>query len=74
MKINFAVLLLFFLMIGISHTQNDFHPDLPFNISEENILPLRKLVDSQLQKKLETSLNTNKTWAKLIKRKKWPSV
>ena len=70
MKINFAVLLLFFLMIGISHTQNDFHPDLPFNISEENILPLRKLVDSQLQKKLETSLNANKTWAKLIKRKK----
>jgi beta-lactamase class A len=45
-------------------------PDLPFNIPEDKISPLRTLVDRDLQKKLETVLKKNKTWAKLLARKK----
>ena len=44
--------------------------DLPFSIPDEHIQPLRKMVDKDLQKRLETRLKQEKSWANLIKRKK----
>ena len=45
-------------------------PDLPFHIPDDKIVPLRTLIDKDLQKRLETVLKKNKTWAKLLGKKK----
>lgn len=44
--------------------------NIPFDVPEEQIRPLRQLVDKSLQAELETHLNKNKLWAKLINNKK----
>lgn len=43
---------------------------LPFHLPDDQIRPLRQLVDAPLQKKLEQRLKANKTWARLIAKKK----
>jgi len=70
MKNNFFALIFIYFMINMCHTQNNDQSELPFTIPEDKIFPLRQLVDENLQKELEASLKKNKTWAKLIKKKK----
>jgi len=70
MKNNVFTLVLIYFIISVCHSQNNVHPNLPFSIPDEQIVPLRQLVNSHLQRDLEASLNKNKTWAKLIKKKK----
>ena len=70
MKENVFMFLFFYYVIGLCQSQNNMHSDLPFSIPDEKIVPLRQLVDEDLQKKLEASLKKNKTWTKLIKKKK----
>jgi beta-lactamase class A len=45
-------------------------PQLPFKLPDEQIRPLRQLVDPSLQILLERRLKQNKKWARLISRKK----
>lgn len=44
--------------------------DLPLQIPDEHIYPLRSLADSDLQNKLFQKLNTNRKWKQLIQQKK----
>ena len=67
---NISILFIFCSMICIGYSQNNIEPDLPFEIPNEMILPLRQLVDDNLQSKLEASLKKNDAWVKLIKKKK----
>jgi beta-lactamase class A len=57
-------------IINLCYSQSNIEPDLPFSIPNEMIVPLRQLVDENLQTKLEESLKTNTAWVKLIKKKK----
>ena len=43
---------------------------LPFHIPDDQIAPLRTLTDKDLQVELEITLNKNKTWSKLLAKKK----
>ena len=45
-------------------------PDLPLHVPDDAIQPLRNLVDSDLQKKLQTRLDANPKWKRLIAEKK----
>lgn len=45
-------------------------PDLPFSFDDSQIRPLRQLVNKDMQSALEKQLKKNKTWAKLINKKK----
>jgi beta-lactamase class A len=68
---NFGIALTVFLgVINICQAKNNVESNLPFSIPDAKIFPLRKLVDIDLQKRLEFTLKKNKTWAKLIKKKK----
>jgi beta-lactamase class A len=42
---------------------------LPYSIPDDKIVPLRSLLDQDLQNRLEKRLNKNKTWKKLIKKR-----
>jgi beta-lactamase class A len=44
--------------------------ELPYNIKNYKVVPLRNLIDNDLQAALIKKLNENKTWARLIKSKK----
>lgn len=44
--------------------------ELPFEIADQYIKPLRNLVNPDMQQRLEKQLNKNPQWAKLIRRKK----
>jgi len=44
--------------------------ELPYEIHDDYIRPLRELVNPDLQKRLEIRLNKNNKWAKLIKKRK----
>ncbi len=70
MNIKFIIVLVILLVTKICFSQNSIEPNLPFLIPDEKILPLRQLVDQNLQRKLERTLKKNQTWAKLIKKKK----
>ena len=70
MKNHIISFFLLNIIISFCHAQNSVVPDLPFLISDEKIVPLRELVDKNLQSKLETSIKKNKTWAKLVRKKK----
>lgn len=65
--IFFAIL---FLTTVSSTRPNLDHFDLPYNIPDDQIRPLRTLVDKDLQKKLEVRLKKEKRWSKLISKKK----
>ena len=43
---------------------------LPFSIPDDQIKPLRTLLNDELQNRLEKRLNSDKAWAKLIKNKR----
>lgn len=64
------LLFLFLCQINLAFPQSNFESELPFDLSDEQIHPLRKLVDGQFQKRLEERLMTNKIWAKLIARRR----
>lgn len=51
-------------------TQDQQIPVLPFSLEDSRILPLRQLVNKDMQQALEKQLQKNKAWAKLISRKK----
>jgi beta-lactamase class A len=61
---------IYFLLQGGAVSQTHLEPGLPFTIPDDQIRPLRQLVDVDLQKRLEKRLHENRTWSKLIKRKK----
>jgi beta-lactamase class A len=65
--IFFAIL---FLTTVSSTRPNLDHFDLPYNIPDDQIRPLRTLVDKDLQKKLEVRMKKEKRWSKLISKKK----
>jgi beta-lactamase class A len=50
--------------------QESLEPELPFDLPDSQIRPLRKLVDKSLQSRLEKQLKQNKAWAKLIDRRR----
>lgn len=43
---------------------------LPYQIDDQDIKPLRSLVDPELNRQLTAALNANREWAKLIRKKK----
>jgi len=69
-NIKFFISLITLLVTNICFSQNSVEPSLPFLIPDEKILPLRQLVNKNLQRKLDKTLKNNPTWAKLIQKKK----
>ncbi|GAA3521233.1 hypothetical protein GCM10022393_39500 [Aquimarina addita] len=65
MKNNCILLLLVVFTIQLVKAQ-----DLPMNLSTNNAIPLRELLDMDLQKKLEETLRANPKWEKLIAQKR----
>ncbi|MFH1941237.1 MAG: serine hydrolase [bacterium] len=65
-----VVLLFYFLLQGQVLHQASYDKSLPLSVPDDQIRPLRQLMDADLQKRLETRLNQNSAWAKLIKQKK----
>ncbi|MFH1007925.1 MAG: serine hydrolase [Candidatus Latescibacterota bacterium] len=57
-------------LIGLAAAQSSVEPDLPFSVPEDQIRPLRQLLNSDLQKSLEKHLKRHKVWARLIAKKK----
>lgn len=57
-------------LIGLAAAQSSVEPDLPFSVPEDQIRPLRQLLNSDLQKSLEKHLKQHKVWARLIAKKK----
>jgi beta-lactamase class A len=68
-KILWACAFLFFLTFDAT-TQNGYNPDLPMQLSDKFIFPLRNLEDADLQAKLAKKLNANPKWKQLISSKK----
>ncbi len=65
------ILCTFLFLTTISSTRPSLDNfDLPYNLPDNQIHPLRTLVDKDLQKKLETRLKKEKSWSKLISKKK----
>lgn len=61
----FVVLLTF-----VANAQSNYNPELPLQLSDKFIFPLKDLEDASLQAKLEKKLNTNPKWKQLIANKK----
>ncbi len=63
------IMLCAFLMLSITGNKNQIAngTDLPFEIPDKYIQPLRQLINTDLQQKLEIQLNKNPKWARLIK-------
>ena len=72
--LRYRIIILHFLfVIGCSESvgfENSTVPELPLNIQDKKIIPLRKLVDKNFQSRFEKQLKQNKTWDNLIKKKK----
>jgi beta-lactamase class A len=49
---------------------SEVDPDLPFSIDDTRVRPLRQLVDKNLQENLEKRIKKNKTWRRLVRRKR----
>ncbi|MFC1568771.1 serine hydrolase [bacterium] len=62
------ITVIFFYLQLFSQTHID--PDLPFSIPKEKIRPLRQLVNTKFQQQLDTQLRKNRSWARLIAKKK----
>ncbi len=52
------------------YPDDSVYPELPLTIHAEGIIPLRQLVDPDLQRKFEAALKKNSAWARLINKKK----
>lgn len=72
MSIYRLILVLSFLLVPWLENVSaaEVEPDLPFSIDETHIKPLRQLVDKKLQEGLEKRIKTNKTWRRLLRRKR----
>jgi beta-lactamase class A len=64
------ILLLALMMQNIVLPMDLPENELPYNIKNYKVVPLRNLIDNDLQAALIKKLNENKTWARLIKSKK----
>lgn len=60
----------FLLPFSIAHSQNSETLTLPLNLPAEQIKPLRECGDKEFQKALEATLKKNKSWARLVDRKR----
>ena len=67
---KFLILLLALMMQKIVLPMDLPENELPYNIKNYKVVPLRNLIDNDLQTALIKKLNENKTWARLIKSKK----
>ncbi len=67
---KFLILLLALMMQNIVLPMDLPEDELPYNIKNYKVVPLRNLIDNDLQAALIKKLNENKTWARLIKSKK----
>jgi beta-lactamase class A len=63
-----ATILFSFLILTVSHLMGQ--DDLPIQIADDQIKPLRSLADQNLQLKFENELNRHAQWKKLIAQKK----
>ncbi len=61
--------LVFFIAIG-TFAQSNYNPDLPLQMPDRFVLPLRSLEDADLQAKLAKKLNANPKWKQLIAQKR----
>lgn len=66
MNKNLKLIIVLLGFVWVSHGQSN----LPIKTSDENIKPLKSLVDPLLQKSLVAELNKNPEWKKLIAQKK----
>lgn len=68
---KYVPLLLFIILLNIRvSVSKNTDRELPYFLAAEKIRPLRQLVNKNLQKELEKQLKQNKTWARLIGKKK----
>ena len=68
---KYVPLLLFLILLNVRvSTSKNTDRELPYYLTAEKIRPLRQLVNKNLQKELEKQLKQNKTWARLIGKKK----
>lgn len=68
---KFVPLLLFIILLNIRvSVSKNTDRELPYFLAAEKIRPLRQLVNKNFQKELEKQLKQNKTWARLIGKKK----
>lgn len=65
-----GIILLLLSMYPVSVASQTATSDLPFHIPDAQIRPLRQLVDTDLQKRLEQALRRNKVWGRLMNKKK----
>jgi beta-lactamase class A len=70
MKMHLLGLLLVSFAATLLYSKTTVEPDLPFDIPNDQIAPLRTLIDKDLQDKLTDTLKKNKTWSKLLTKKK----
>ena len=68
---KYVPLLLFLILLNIRvSVSKNTDRELPYFLPAEKIRPLRQLVNKNFQKELEKQLKQNKTWARLIGKKK----
>ena len=70
LKSTSVLLTLIFAWFLFAYCHETIETDLPFHIDQNQVKPLRQLVNPQLQRNLETVLRSNKKWDYLISRKK----
>ncbi|MGD9899351.1 MAG: serine hydrolase [Calditrichaceae bacterium] len=70
MKIIYLLITALLVFIPQGFTQSVKDEPLPYSIADKEIKPLRKLVDKDFQNELEKQLRKDKTWARLIDKKK----
>lgn len=59
-----------FTLLSRLHAQSNAEPALPFQLADEQVRPLRQLLERDLQRRLEARLQQNKKWKKLIQKRK----
>lgn len=63
--------LTFFLLLAVAASaQETAAPKLPLSVADDQVKPLRALVNAEFQQALEKRLDRNKTWAQLIDRRR----
>jgi beta-lactamase class A len=65
-----AVVIIFLFSVVKNGAVSEVDPDLPFSINDTRVRPLRQLVDKNLQENLEKRIKKNKTWRRLVRRKR----
>ncbi len=65
-----VVVIIFLFLVIKTGAVSEVDPDLPLSIDDTQIKPLRQLVDKKLQESLEKQIKKNKTWRRLVRRKR----